>query len=77
MPGKLLMSTFRFTNNITLFLKKTKFQDTSFNMPVHCQGLSAACYECHFLDFDILATYHFNSAYLRFYWRYLNNFCLL
>jgi len=31
-PGKLLMSTFRFTNNnITLFLKKkTKFQDTSF-----------------------------------------------
>jgi len=43
-------------------------------MPVHCQGLSAACNERHFLDFDILVIYHFNSAYLRFYWRYLNNF---
>ena len=67
MPGKLIMSTFRFTNNITLFLKKTKFQDTSFNMPVHCQGLSAAYNECHFLDFDILVIYHFKSANLRFY----------
>ena len=65
MPGRLLMSTFRFTNDITLFLRK-KFQDTSFNMPVHCQGLSAACNERHFLDFDILIIYHFKSAYLTF-----------
>src|SRR6218665_2964814 len=79
MPGKILMSTFTFTNNIglTLFLKKTKFQDTSFNMPVHFQGLSAACNECYFLDFDILFIYHFKSAYLRFYCRYLNNFCFV
>ena len=75
MNGKLYRSTFRFTNNITLFKKKC--QDTCFNVPVHCQGLSAACNECHFLDFDILVIYHFKSAYLRFYWRYLNNVCFV
>jgi len=46
-------------------------------MPVHCQGLSAAWHESHFLDFDILVIYHFKSVYLRFYWRYLNSFCVV
>jgi len=46
-------------------------------MPVHRQGLSAACNECHFLDFDILIIYHLKSAYLGFYWRYVNNFCIV
>jgi len=33
------MSTFKFTNIYNLIFEKTKFHDTGFNMPVHCQGL--------------------------------------
>jgi len=68
------MSTFRFTNNITLFLRKRNF--VTLASICHCQGLSAACNGCHFLDFDIPIIYHFKLGYLRFYWRYLNHFCV-
>ena len=70
MCRKLWMPTFRFSNNRTLFLKTT-VQDTSINIAKRCQGLSAAYNECHFFVFNVIITY------LRFYRRYLNNFCIV
>jgi len=42
-------------------------------MIIQSHGLN----ESNFLDFNILVIYHFKSAYLRFYWRYLHHFCIV
>jgi len=41
-------------------------------MAIYYQDPSTASNEC-----DFLVLHHFKSAYLRFYWRYLNNFCIV
>jgi len=62
------LSIFRSINIAAFFLEtKLALHITSFMIAIHFQGLSAAYNECDFLDFDILVTQHFKSAYLRFY----------
>jgi len=48
-----------------------------FIIAIQSRGLSSAYNECDFLYFDTLVIYHLNSAYLRFYKRYLNNLCIV
>ena len=71
------MSTFRFTNNITLFLRKLTFVSLASIWLYIVKDFLLRAMNVIFSISIFSLLYHFKSTYLRFYWRYLNHFCFV